>query len=314
MKVTRDLDLDGQSALKNMTNNIPQLQNEESALRLLAAQRRLYGRAKNALALQVILVVILPAFLLVIEHLAPGFNVWAAFIGLTISILDVLLFEPLKSKLRHKGAAIQELFDCSVLGLEWPVLKDHKPDREDVHGASGDYCNGVLKDWYPTAVGTLPLYVGRIICQRSNCSWDSKLRRHYRTAVVSLLAVAAIGVVVVALVNNVTFGDFVLSFMAPVLPVALWAIREVMQQSESADRSDHLKYFGDELWEHTMRRSLLADDATVQSRMLQDEIFEHRRENPLIFDWFYNLLRKTFEQQMVQSADDMIREAQEKNL
>jgi hypothetical protein len=297
-----------------MANNIPQQQNEESALRLLAAQRRLYGWAKIALAFQVIFVVILPALLLVIEHLAPGFNIWAAFIGLTISILDVLLFDPLKSGLRHKAAAIQELFDCCVLDLEWPALKGRKPDREDVHGASGDYRNDVFKDWYPTAVGTLPLYVGRIICQRSNCWWDSKLRRHYRTFVVSLLAVIAVGVVVVALINNVTVGDFVLSFMAPILPVALWAIREAKQQSESAERVDHLKYFGDELWERTMRRSLLADDATVQSRVFQDEIFEHRRENPLIFDWFYALLRKTFEHQMVQSADDMIREAREKNL
>src|ERR1700686_696860 len=159
-----------------MANNIPELQNEEWALRSLAAQRRFYGWAKMALALQIILVVIVPGVLLVVEHLAAGFKVWAAFIGLTISILDVLLFDPLKSGLRHKGAATQELFDCQVLGLEWPALKDRKPDREDVHGASADYGDADLRDWYPADVGQLPPYAGRIICQRSNCRWDSKLR------------------------------------------------------------------------------------------------------------------------------------------
>ena len=297
-----------------MANDIPQHQNEEQALRLLAAQRRLYGWAKVALALQIILVVIVPGVLLVVEHWAAGFKVWAAFIGLTVSILDILLFDPVKSGLRHKGAATQELFDCQVLGLDWPALKGRKPDREDVHGASADYEDADLKAWYAADVGQLPLYAGRIICQRSNCRWDSKLRRYYRAAIIALLAVVGVGVVVVALLNNVTIGDFVLALMAPVLPVALWGIREVREQSEAAERVDHLKSFGDELWERTIQRRILTDEAAIQSRLFQDEIYEHRRDSPMIFDWFYKLLRKKFESQMTQSAADMIREAREKGL
>lgn len=119
-----------------MANNIPQRQNEGQSLQLLAAQRRLYSWAKIALAIQVILVVVIPGTLLVVEHFEETFKLWAALAGLVISILDVLILDPAKAALRHKAAATQELFDCHVLELDWPNLKGEKPDREDVHGAS----------------------------------------------------------------------------------------------------------------------------------------------------------------------------------
>src|SRR4029077_11782372 len=187
-----------------MANNIPQRQNEGQSLQLLAAQRRLYSWAKVALAFQVTLVVVVPGTLLVVEHFEETFKLWAALAGLVISILDVLLLDPVKAALRHKAAATQELFDCYVLELHWPNLKGVKPDREDVHGASAGYKTDGLKNWYPTDVGTLPPYVGRIICQRSNCGWDSKLRRFYRNALYVLAAIALIGAFVAASAWNLT--------------------------------------------------------------------------------------------------------------
>jgi predicted pore-forming effector associated with SMODS systems len=209
-----------------MANNIPQRQNEDAALRLLAAQRSLYGSAKIAQAVQFILVVIVPSALLVVEHFVVSFKIWAAFTGLIIAVADVGILETIKASLRRQAAAVQELFDCKVLELEWPARKVKKPDPEDVHDAASDYRSDVLKNWYPQEVGELPLYVGRIICQRSNCWWDSKLRRRYRAAVLALFAILFIGVFVAALLKNLTIGDFVVSLLAPVLPILLWCIRE----------------------------------------------------------------------------------------
>jgi predicted pore-forming effector associated with SMODS systems len=42
-------------------------------------------------------------------------------------------------------------------------------------------------DWYASAVGGLPLHIGRLACQRSNCWWDSKQRRRYAVWVIAVV-------------------------------------------------------------------------------------------------------------------------------
>jgi hypothetical protein len=296
-----------------MANDIPQHQNEEQALRLLAAQRSLYGWAKTAQAVQVFLVVMVPGALLVVEHFVGSFKIWAAFAGLIISVVDVSILETIKASLRRQAASIQELFDCKVLELEWPAQKAKRPDPEDVHGAASSYRGDDLKNWYPQDVGQLPLHIGRIICQRSNCWWDSKLRRHYRMVVLGLSAILFVGEFVLALLKNLSVGDLVVS-LAPILPILLWCIREAKQQSGASSRVDRLKSFGDELWDGIIQRRITAEVAATRSRIFQDEIYEHRREGPMVFDWFYLLSREKFESQMTHSAADMIREAREKGL
>jgi hypothetical protein len=296
-----------------MANDISQRQNEDQALRLLASETSLYGWAKVALSVQLILVILVPGILLVIEHLATLFKVWAAFIGLAISVIDLILLDPVKTALQQKAADIQELFDCQTLSLDWPRLKGNKPDREDLHETS-TLNKSTLKDWYPKEVVSLPLYVARVVCQRSNCWWDSKLRRFYRITVLSATVVLIVAVVVYALLKNLTFGDFILSLMAPILPGVLWGIREGKLQSEAAERADRLKKFGDDLWERIIEPGITAEVAGVQSRMFQDGIYEHRRKSPMIFNWFYELFKIRFESQMRYSATEMVKEAQEKDL
>jgi SMODS-associating 4TM effector domain len=293
-----------------MAKNISHRENEARSLQLLAAQRQLYSWAKFVLALQVCLVVIVPAILLVIEHFEEGFKSWAALGGLTISILDVVLLEPGKPYFQRKAAGIQELFDCYVLELEWPSLKSKKPDPEDLHGAAKGYSTDKLKDWYPRIVSGIPLFAGRIVCQRSNCSWDSKLRRYYRTGLFALSAIVSIVVIGIGLAWHLTLTDFVLT-LAPLVPIILWSVREAKQQSEAATRVDQLKSFGNDLWGRVLHKQITETEATNQSRIFQDEIYEHRQRNPMIFDWFYWLFKNKFEEQMTQSAEDMVIEAHE---
>jgi hypothetical protein len=295
-----------------MPNNIVTLQNQEPALRLLAFQRRLYAHAKQVLTVQLFLVVLVPGALLIAEALKPNLKGWAAFLGLTISVLDTALLDRLKSALRRRGAAVQELFDCQVLGLEWPSLKETKPDHEDIVAGSSDYQSAELKNWYPAELQPLPALVARIICQRSNCWWDSKLRRYYRFGLLGLLALITFGAATIALYKQATLEGFILSVMAPVLPFVLWGIREAQQHHEAAERADHLKCFGDSLWQDAMQRNLADDVALARSRTFQDQIFEHRQSSPLVFNWFYYLLRNKFEIQMQYGATEMVNEAHQR--
>jgi hypothetical protein len=292
-----------------MPNNIPQLQNSDRSLRLLVTQRNLYGWAKTVSVIQIILVVALPGILLIIDHLSPACSTWSAFAGVLIAVLDTAAINPIKEHMTEKGAAVQELFDCEVLGLEWPELVTSKPDREDIAINASPKEVSLLKDWYPVIVGGLPHAVGRIICQRSNCWWDGKLRRFYGGGITAFWFVVLVLVGLIAIEEHLTFENFMVSLLTPVLPLILWGIREVRLQREAADRSDRLKSFGDQLWGQVMQHTLNDDAMRVQSRKFQDEIFQRRSRSPLVFNWFYFLFRNRFESQMQNSAADMAEQA-----
>lgn len=297
-----------------MANNIPTLQNDAKAIRYLAAQRRLYGQAKWVMAIQVVLVVLLPLGLVIAERFLPKIKVGAAAVDLIIAVLDVILLVTLKDSLQKQAAAIQESFDCYVFGLDWPELKAEKPDPEDVEELSAGFNTDSLKNWYPPTVGTLVHHAAVAVCQRSNSRWDAKLRRKYRTTLLVLATILVLSLIAIALGKDLVFHDLVLVVLAPALPVVLWAFREATDQKEAAERADRLKEFGNELWSKILDGSLSAQPAMRQSRLFQDAILAHRQRSPMVFDWFYRLFRKPFEEQMGHSADEMIEEAARKGL
>jgi hypothetical protein len=297
-----------------MANDIPQIQNEDASLRVLATQRGLYTWAKKVSILQLVVVIALPAVLVVLDSFFPTTKVWPAFVGIVVAVLDAVVIDPGKNSLREKAATMQELFDCKVLDLEWPALMASKPDREDVLTTVGSDNVGPLKDWYPTVAGALSLSVARIVCQRSNCWWDGKLRRYYRWTIIGFGVVAILCIVISALILKLSFEDFVLALLAPILPALLWGAREAKDQHEAADRIDRLKTFGDQLWEKALGGTLNEEELRQESRLFQNEIYRRRQRSPMVLNSFYSLFRRKFEVQMQQSADEMVADAQANGL
>lgn len=50
------------------------------------------------------------------------------------------------------------------------------------------------------------------------------------------------------------------------------------------------------------------------SRKLQDELFEHRKRSPLIFDFIFKRLRPGKEAQMNYGVDDLVRQARDRGV
>src|ERR1035438_7052718 len=94
----------------HMANNIPQCENDELSLRMLATRRCLYRWAKTMSLVQVVLVIALPGVLIVMNRLNPAFEVWSAFGGVFIVVLDTSVIAPVISGFREKAAAMQEWF------------------------------------------------------------------------------------------------------------------------------------------------------------------------------------------------------------
>jgi len=194
-------------------NDILKKQNSEKQLRRLAAQRQLYSTAKRIFGAQLVLggpiAVICAITALAIQSVEGYVAAW----GVLITLLDLLWLEPWQKRLRERAARIQEIFDCDVLQLSWNDIKvGSKPDTELVKEQADKYFQYVqnplpLSNWYPTVVGSLPVDMARIVCQRSNCWWDSNQRKHYATLLVATLAVICLSILVVGLIGGLTLGN-----------------------------------------------------------------------------------------------------------
>jgi hypothetical protein len=292
-------------------------QNNERQLQRLAAQRQLYAFAKTLFGWQLFLsgpVAVASAFAVLAF---PAFKGVAAGWGVLVTLADICWLTPWQKRLRSEAARIQEAFDCDVLELPWNDLKaGSRPDPEFVKEQSDQYQRWgqkmpTLSNWYAPVVDELPLQIGRIACQRSNCWWDSKQRRRYAAWIIGIVIAVFLIVLSVAFGNGVTIEDFVLKVAAPLAPALLLGIRQFYEQIESASRLDKLKEHAERLWKDALAgRS--KTEVTSRSRNLQDEILENRRKSPLVFDGIFKRLRPSYEQQMNFGVAELVAEAKQK--
>lgn len=296
-------------------NSIPQDQLTERQLDRLAAQRQLYSDAKKIQAVQMTLsvpaAIVWSVLIVFLPELKPGAAAW----GVAVTLIDQFLLTPWQRSIRDKAAKVQELFDCDVLQLEWRELKvGRRPDAEAIMESSSKFkCKdpecSTLRDWYPPGVGVLPMHLARLVCQRCNCWWDAKLRRRYAAYMVGLAVALTALVFTLGLVGGLTVSKFFLAVLAPLMPVYTLVMRQYGEHKQSAAALDRLKEHAEKLWDRALAGSLTPEALAVESRSLQDEIYERRRSSPLIFDWVYRRLRDSQEEQMNKGAGELVEQA-----
>jgi len=298
-------------------NSITTEQNTDRQLQRLAAQRQLYATAKTIFGWQVFLggpVAVASAFLVLAVPWIKGIGAnW----GILVTLADLIWLTPWQKRLRDSAARIQEAFDCDVLKLRWNEVKAGKaPDPELIKEQSDKYSKWAgrmhpLTNWYSPAVDELPLHIGRIACQRSNCWWDSKQRRRYAFCVLAAVGLVFMVVLGLSLGAGFTIEDFVLKVAAPLAPAIMLGIRQYLEQMEAAERLDRLKEHSEHLWNDALSGKSIID-ASIRARSLQDEILENRRKSPLVFDRIYRWLRPNYEVQMNFGIAELVAQAKQK--
>lgn len=305
-------------SLTPLSNRITETQNQPQQLRRLAAQRHLYRLAKRVVAVQAALAGPAPLAWSIAVALAPWAQPWSALWGLSAALLDASLLDRWQKSLTRRAAQIQELFDCAVLELNWnPLVAGHAPDPEEVNRAArrhgSEESSTPLADWYPAAVGRVPIHVGRLICQRSNLWWEADIRRRYVWWLVGLIAAVAALVLLVGFVGDLTIRALVLTVLAPLAPALLFGIRQYHAHREAISRVDRFKAHLQEVWDRGRNGALGKEDLAREGRRLQDVIFQHRATTPLIFDFVYRRLRSARQQEMEAGAEELVREARDVN-
>lgn len=300
-------------------NLIPVRQNEPWLLDVLAAQRHLYTKAKSILFAEFILSVPMVMTITTLALFVPAAQPWAVLWALVTSIIIIFFLEPWRKQAQSQAAVTQELFDCQLLELPWKELKTGpKPPPETIEGAARAYkkkYNSVddLRDWYPPAAGQLPLYLGRIICQRVNCTWERKLRRYYVVGIGIVMGLCSLLILAISLQMELTLKELCVTFIGLTLPAWIIGLRQIQEHQGFADSNERLASHAYRLLDDAKSHSLTPELFTNQSRDLQDEIFERRRTAPPLFDWVYRRLRAPNDEEMNRAAEKIVNQLRAKH-
>lgn len=287
-------------------------QNSPEALTYLLASTDRYRHAKRVFVLQLITLVGIPTTLSILKLLFSELAVYAALSGLILSLLDIFVVDRVLKGFLRQGALCQEAFDCDVLRLPWI---DRTSGKRPHSTSFSEWARSQrtrtdiehLKNWYPTVAGEIPVEFGRLICQISNCRWDSRLRRVYALMLVNVPVTIAIASLIIGVYVNPRF-DALLLTLSALTPVVLWALRTWRAQADLVDatKSQHDDLM--EVWRRALIDQLSQQGLDDEARMIQTEIFKRRRTSQPVFNWLYRWRRKEQEPDMREVARDFVQE------
>lgn len=291
-------------------------QNKAERIELLRAQRLFYARAKNYQSLFATLALALPLLGVLFGARAPWIRPYLGLASILILLLDVGVFSRKQREDCRRGAKVQEQFDTEVLGMPWNRLVaggrvDAEEIREITSGPLIPEEQARLEDWYEPIVAGLPLAVGRIFCQRTNVTYDMRVRKEYAGILFWFAIVLWVTLSVFGLLQGLNVEGLLLTMYVPALPVTAFLLREHRKQNDTIETLTTLKTEVDKLWEKALSGSS-AEELTLNSRAIQDAIYRHRATNPLVFDWLYSRLRARNEDVTRHAAEKLVAEAEQK--
>jgi hypothetical protein len=294
-------------------NNISKIQNEQKQLERLSAQRELYSSAKRWYIAQIIGGMLLPIIFVLISLLVYNIALVAAMFGIAFFIFDILIIVPTISKLKLKASKIQELFDCEVLQIPKSPLKvssdiavEEVLTYYEAHNKIKSNVEKVI-NWYPNVIDQVDIEFARLICQRTNCWWDVKLRSRYINFIRGVSIAIPLVVLVVGVIVDLRLEVIVLLFSG-LMPFFRFANREYSDQKASNDRLEKTMNYILKIWDNILAKQIDKSFLTIESRNIQDEIYEHRSKSPFILDNIYNAFRDKNEMLMNKSATILVEE------
>lgn len=295
-----------------MANSIPERQNEEPQLKLLRARQQMYAQATKFLVSQLIVTLLVPLSGVVLAAFRPEAKSYVAAASLIVLLLDVLWLDRRQKTLIKRAAKISEQFDCSVLELPWNEFTvGEKTEAEEIHSAAKAYAgrcdDKALRDWYPSEVGSLPISLARIVCQRTNLHYDRRLRIMYGNAVRTGAIIVVLAIGLYGLAHDLSMTAWVLT-MAPAAPILAWAGREFYRQRDIAEPLEKLLSEARKFWNEALHGGCDESKCLAKSREFQDAIYSRRSSSPLVFPLVYRFRRDSLEDEMHEGASDFLKQ------
>jgi hypothetical protein len=133
------------------------------------------------------------------------------------------------------------------------------------------------------------------------------MRRKYTLSIRVILVSIALGLIGYGLYEKKDMFEFLAYIVAPLAATYVFGYRQMMEHGDAADRLDKLKELSEKIWSD----AIAGKDAVtlkLKCRTLQDQIFDHRKKNPPIFDFVFWWFRDGNEDLMNKGAEALVRE------
>lgn len=289
--------------MNNIGVHIATQQNQNESIAMLASQRYLYAKAKTWFYLQIIIVTIVPVILsiysLIFKKTAEEY-LWI-FVTYTVSasVLEIVL-DNIVDSLKKKAAAIQELFDTSVLVIPWNAVEiTTKPSNGSIfrYLAKEKKRKDISKllDWYSPVIATIRTNIATVICQRTNCTYDFTLRKrisfYLNFSAITLFAI----LLLIWMANGGLITQFFIQVLAPSAPLFILVIRQLQKNKEAITNLNDLKTLIDSQLENASQRTVVSEEMI---RSIQNKIYRNRILSPLLPDRIFEKWRSNLEAEM----------------
>ena len=170
-----------------------------------------------------------------------------------------------------------------------------------------------VRNWYPAIIDEVDIAFARLICQRTNCWWDVKLRSKYINFIRSFSISIPLIILFVGVISHMPLENIVLLFSG-LMPFFRFANKEYTDQKSSSDRLEKTMSYILKIWDNIISKRIDKSMLSIESRNIQDEIYEHRSKSPFILDFIYNVFRNKNEDLMNKTASILVKEIQEAKL
>ncbi|MET3536695.1 S-4TM family putative pore-forming effector [Chryseobacterium limigenitum] len=290
-----------------MENTILTRQNEQANIDRLCAQKQIYINAKKLFMFQIIITVpvtVILALLKLILMLTFKIDIssYVVVYGIAIALSDLALITPLIGDTKKNGAKVQELFDCSVFALGWNSLfVGKKPPQEIINKNSRKFLKSKpdmakIYNWYPVELVKHEDNKAILLCQKTNLNYDSSLRNSYLKRVVMVGLGTLLILVLFGLLEDYSVKNFFIQLGASFLPVFVLALKIFIEQNKTIKSSEEL--------DGSITSLLEQENALtqIQVRNIQDRIYINRKDGGLVPEFFYQLKRKSLEEDMHDNA------------
>ncbi|GAB3253599.1 S-4TM family putative pore-forming effector [Chitinimonas naiadis] len=269
--------------MNTLENDIPARQTLGEKKRLLRARGRNYQAAKMTQGILVILSILLPLGGVLVGPHVPEVRPYIALSGLILLLLETALLDRIQKDRLKRGAKLQEQFDTEVFDLPWNrFVTGAYVEPEDVRSLSAKPLSKTREKhfdaWYEPCVGRAPMHLARLVCQRTNISYDARLRRKYGSHLLVWTVIFGVILLFTGMASGLMFPELIMSLLVPFMPLLTWALKERLQHANAAASLTNLGAEWEKIWTRALSGEA-PDKVTHDSRALQDAIYQHRERS-----------------------------------
>jgi len=290
-------------------------QKSETTQLLLAAQDRLYAKAKANIWL-LYLASAVPFIALLFRPFIPSLDHLLAVVGVLGLIIGFAMEQWTKKRV-ETAARIQEEVDLRIYGNSLPPnegLTGGKVGEQITVDAAGDYR---LPDhrlpWYSAVIEkvTEPS-VQVVLCQRENAAWDWRTKNYIASRLTYLLFILIVLVFIIGIFSKdsasqaLNARQLVLSIIVPAsaLIFKTWQLRQSFYETGKARQSLDEEIMQEIEKFKKIRQPILPD----RLRIFQDKIYKTRLENCIVPDWLHERLQVGLQKNTTKSTEMIVTE------